>query len=73
MSKDLQFIKVMLVIITLLLVVQVIGPIWQPKAQAKTSPTIQDVNLVQLAGRKIGDDLYTSKFARVAIPVRIVD
>ena len=72
MNKDLRFIKVMLVIITLLLLVQVIGPIWQPQAQAKNPPTIQDVNLVQISGREIGK--YSTPYElHVALPVKIVD
>jgi ABC-type dipeptide/oligopeptide/nickel transport system permease subunit len=73
MNKELHFIKVMLVIISLLLVVQIAGPIWQPQAQAETSPAIQDVNLVQLADKKLDGPFGTSPYARVAISVKIVD
>lgn len=65
-----KYLQVVLTIILLLMLMQTIGRIWKPTA---TASSVTDVNLVQLSGREIGKDYYTSKYAQTAIPVRIVD
>ena len=64
-----RYIKIILTIIAVLLALNIVKSMF-PSA---TASSVTDVNLVQLAGKKLGGVYNISSYARVAISVRIVD